>query len=246
MPMEAPALNPTGGVIAKQPVGLDYKKDPTRPGGGVFIANRSARGREEDFRDVAPGTIISGASSDEGSEGEAAPPRAAISSAPANHNDLERTYSLSSSSFAPPLPRDRSYSGSTYARGMLTPVSAVRSPVGNEVTQPQQQQQQQQHGSGRSLGQRREEQGQGPSGSSLVNFTPLNSGRGGYGNVNPALNMPGQSGLGNVQLMNVLDGPQGDTTLAEFAMADTGFLEGIPGGMFDWGEYISHTCVHGP
>jgi hypothetical protein len=41
---------------------------------------------------------------------------------------------------------------------------------------------------------------------------------------------------GNVQVMNVLDVPQASNTLEQFAMADTGFLEGIPGGMFDWGE----------
>jgi hypothetical protein len=41
---------------------------------------------------------------------------------------------------------------------------------------------------------------------------------------------------GNVQVMNVLDVPQGGNTIQEFALADTGFLEGIPGGMFDWGE----------
>jgi len=46
-----------------------------------------------------------------------------------------------------------------------------------------------------------------------------------------------QSAPGNVQLMNVLDAAQGETNLADFAIADNGFLEGIPGGMFDWSTY---------
>jgi hypothetical protein len=43
---------------------------------------------------------------------------------------------------------------------------------------------------------------------------------------------------GNVQVMNVLDVPQAHNTLEQFALADNGFLEGIPGGMFDWGESV--------
>lgn len=46
--------------------------------------------------------------------------------------------------------------------------------------------------------------------------------------------MVGQS-PGNVQVLNVLDGPQASGMLEQFAMADVGLLEGIPGGMFDWG-----------
>lgn len=56
LPMETPALNPTGGVKAKPPLSLEYRKDPTRPGGGVFIAQ--PRTREEDVKDIPPGTII--------------------------------------------------------------------------------------------------------------------------------------------------------------------------------------------
>ncbi|KAJ7273270.1 fungal-specific transcription factor domain-containing protein [Mycena rebaudengoi] len=68
--------------------------------------------------------------------------------------------------------------------------------------------------------------------SSMVNLTPL---RGSHSNVNPAMNAPANPG--QVQVMNVLDVPQASNTLREFAMADTGFLEGIPGGMFDWGQW---------
>jgi hypothetical protein len=62
-------------------------------------------------------------------------------------------------------------------------------------------------------------------------------------NVNPALN----SRLGSpsrVQLMNVLDVPQASGTLEELAMADFGLLEGIPGGMFDWGGSISSLVAN--
>ncbi len=48
---------------------LDYKKDPTRPGGGVFVA---AAGKKGEFHDVPAGTIISGSSEDGGGEGSAA------------------------------------------------------------------------------------------------------------------------------------------------------------------------------
>ena len=50
-----------------------------------------------------------------------------------------------------------------------------------------------------------------------------------------------QSAPGNVQLMNVLDAAQGGTNLANFAIADNGFLEGIPGGIFDWGMINPRT-----
>jgi hypothetical protein len=39
----APVLNPTTGVQAKPPTtGLVYKKDASRPGGGVFVAEENA------------------------------------------------------------------------------------------------------------------------------------------------------------------------------------------------------------
>lgn len=67
---------------------------------------------------------------------------------------------------------------------------------------------------------------------SMVNYTPLIKVGDSYGNLNPAMNAPGQ---GNVQIMNVLDGNQNEN-LAEYEMSDNGFLEGLPGSMFDWRE----------
>ncbi|KAF9014087.1 fungal-specific transcription factor domain-containing protein [Cyathus striatus] len=222
--METPALNPTGGVTGKPPIGLDYKKDPTRPGGGVFVA----RGKtSEDLKDIPAGIVISG-TSDEDSEGEGTSPMAATSTLlePTNSNDHDRTL-FSPSAFAPPLPGDRSFSRSNpispaySAGGLMIPVSAMRSPVA--VGEQQQQQQVS-----------AQTQGVSPTGngSSLVNFTPLNPK--GYPNVNPAMN---QAQDPNVQVMNVLDVPQSGDTLAEFSVADNSFLEGIPPGMFDFGGW---------
>ncbi|KIJ69323.1 hypothetical protein HYDPIDRAFT_172743 [Hydnomerulius pinastri MD-312] len=155
---QPPLLNPTGGVKGKQPLGgLEYKKDPSRPGGGVFIAHGEAR--KGDYEGIPQGTIIT--SSDEESDERPDPPS------------------------------------------------------------------------------RR--------GSSLVNITPLMSGGGlargesasSFPNMNPALNNVTSQTPGNVQVLNVLDVPQASNTLEQFAMADVGLLEGIPGGMFDWGQWDS-------
>lgn len=64
--METPALNPTGGVTGKKPPplgGLSYEQDPSRPGGGVFIAHGPVK---DAYTDVGPGTIISSGSEGEG------------------------------------------------------------------------------------------------------------------------------------------------------------------------------------
>lgn len=76
----------------------------------------------------------------------------------------------------------------------------------------------------------------------MVTFTPLNvggsAGRGSQNyNVNPAMNMQGSQN-GNVQVMNMLDASQSGSSMADLALADNGFLEGLPGGMFDWSETI--------
>ncbi|CAK5264927.1 unnamed protein product [Mycena citricolor] len=147
LPLEIPALNPTGGVKGKQPLALNYKPDPTRPGGGVFIAQSDSPGLD----DLPQGTVVR--------EGEAAV--------------------------------------------LLGSPSTAGAPSG-----------------------------------SMVNFTPLPTGRN-HINVNPAMNM-GPSGNQPVQVMNALDQlPQAasSNSLAELAITDTTFLEGIPGGMFDWGQW---------
>ncbi|KAJ7685333.1 fungal-specific transcription factor domain-containing protein [Mycena polygramma] len=148
LPLEAPALNPTGGVKGKQPTSLNYQPDPTRPGGGVFVAHKDS---QDNFEDLPAGTVI------KDGEGE-----------------------------------------------------------GGKGTQ-----------------------GASASGPAMVNFTPLTGGRGSHSNVNPAMNVGISSGQGQVQVMNVLDVPQAANTLADFAMTDNTFLEGIPGEMFNWGQWDS-------
>lgn len=69
MQLERPALNPTSNVKANKPPplgGLSYEKDPSRPGGGVFIVHGKAKGA---FLKAGPGVIIQG-QSDEEDEGE--------------------------------------------------------------------------------------------------------------------------------------------------------------------------------
>lgn len=74
----------------------------------------------------------------------------------------------------------------------------------------------------------------------MVNITPLGSEKvaGNIPNMNPAMNAVRSSAPEQVQVMNVLDVPQASNTLEQFAMTEAGFLEGIPGGMFDWGKPI--------
>jgi hypothetical protein len=57
-------------------------------------------------------------------------------------------------------------------------------------------------------------------------------------NVNPAMNFQPEFSSGNIQVMNVLDSTASGSNLADFQMADNGFLEGLPGSMFDWGMSI--------
>lgn len=215
--MEAPALNPTGGVKPKPPVPLDYKKDPTRPGGGVFVAHGKVA-REGDFSGVPSGVVISSNSSDSGSEtGEAA-----LGPFKSSVNDRNRASLPPTSSFAPPLPNNQSRSPQSPS---LLPPAHRGIGVASSIRSTANMQSPSQNNKGVVAS------------SSIVQFTPIGGRRSGsYSNVNPTLNMQVQQ-PGNVQVMNVLDVPQGGNTIQEFALADTGFLEGIPGGMFDWGAW---------
>ena len=98
MPIEAPALNPTGGMTVKKPAALDYKKDPTRPGGGVFILH----GKGNQFQDVPEGTITNTSEREDNSEGEVMSPAAAVVSSisfhSTNHNDRDSNHNLPSRS----------------------------------------------------------------------------------------------------------------------------------------------------
>ena len=70
-------------------------------------------------------------------------------------------------------------------------------------------------------------------GQPIVNYAPLS---GNYPNMNPALNENITIPPGNVQVMNVLDLPaNNNNALEQLAMADVGYLQGMPNSMFDWG-----------
>lgn len=231
MPFETAALNPTSGVTVKQPLGLEYKKDPTRPGGGVFVARGEAKKRDEDLKDVPEGVVIRGSSDDE-LEAQG------ISSAPPisderGRGERGRASMMASSAFAPPLPQsDIGVMGVSSTAPSSTAASGSASDVrGSSLLQSAIRNTRQiQPGKTPGLGV-----------SPMVNFSPL-SGAGvaqsaSLANMNPAMNSRGPAGSNQVQVMNVLDGQPMGGTLADFAMVDTGFLEGIPGGMFDWSEY---------
>ena len=183
---EAPALNPTGGVKSKQPLGgLVFLKDPTRPGGGVFIARDSAN--QEEFKHLE-GIVIH-----EGSEGETL----------ASSYDSQR------------------------------PNAMAWTPEGQSSPQSPQQ---------------HTHAHQAQSNPSMVNYAPLVGAN--YPNVNPAMNngftqvqqqssnsnnATGAIPPGHVQVINLLDQAQGAGALEQLAMAEAGFLEGMPSTIFDWG-----------
>jgi len=150
--LERPALNPTSNVTTNKPPplgGLSYQKDPSRPGGGVFIAHGKAKGA---YPEVAPGVIIESHSEEEDEGG----------AAPAGASDDESGGARSQTS----------------------------------------------------------------------------SGQDGKANVNPVLNEGGMPDGGNVQVMNILDsGPTSTRALEQLALADNNWLDGIPGGIFDWGQW---------
>ena len=217
-------------MTGKQPIGLEYKQDPTRPGGGVFVAHGEAKKREGDFRDVPEGVIIRSSSDDE----TEADDKQGVSSAPISdergRDDRERASMMSSSAFAPPLPSDVGIMGGTSSRSP-DPAGDVR---GSSLLQSTRRNTlQMQPGETPRLGP-----------SSIVNFTPLSGATGGatqrnamLANVNPAMNTHALAESTQVQVMNPLDGQSGASgTLAELQTVDSGFLDGIPGGMFDWGK----------
>ncbi|GJE90761.1 GAL4 and fungal-specific transcription factor domain-containing protein [Phanerochaete sordida] len=84
----------------------------------------------------------------------------------------------------------------------------------------------------------------------MVNYAPLVGAN--YPNVNPAMNNGFAGGAqgaggpaapaippGHVQVINLLDQAPGANALEQLALADTGFLEGMPATIFDWGSWDS-------
>ncbi|KAI0082837.1 hypothetical protein K474DRAFT_1655018 [Panus rudis PR-1116 ss-1] len=186
--LEPPPLNPTGGVKGKPPTGgLTFTKDPSRPGGGVFVAREKPS--EELVRELPEGTIIT--------EGEAR--AAAISHVRTTNNDIP----MSSAASSPVGPR----SGWNWP-----PSSSTRADNQNRSTTA-------------------------ASSSSMVNLTAIGSN---YQNVNPALNTAvAGGGPENVQILNMLDYPQGTESVQQFHVADPGFFGSIPANMYDYSQWDS-------
>ena len=213
-PSVPPLLNPTGGVKGRSLASkLSFQKDSTRPGGGVFIAKGAI---DQELREKLPeGTIVPGGDSDEGEAPGA-------SSAPeANDDGLQ--------SSAPP-PVDRPHHG-TSDSWLTPPCPSEPAPMvvdSAAVTHGRRQVRQQHMQSGVA---------QAGSSTSMASFSPLGDNFPNMNmnmNMNPALNDQ-MSAPENVHLMNVLDQTPSMNGLEQQAMADVGFLEGIPGAMFDWG-----------
>ncbi|KAH9857171.1 fungal-specific transcription factor domain-containing protein [Lenzites betulinus] len=207
---EAPALNPTGGVKGMPPpVALKFQKDATRPGGGVFVVRAPM---EKDRLDNMPeGTIITPEASGAAAAGGDGASGGAGGSGGGTGGG--------------------SRTGGDEDRAGVARLHQQQQQFAQQQAQQQQQQQHQQQQQVQA-----QMQMQSPGGSAMVHFTPL--GPDAFPNMNPALD--GQMGMPeNVQVMNVLDHPQGGSVnvLEQQAMADAGFLEGIPPSMFDWGQW---------
>ncbi|EJD05925.1 uncharacterized protein FOMMEDRAFT_104282 [Fomitiporia mediterranea MF3/22] len=212
-------LNPTAGVVPKHQgrmKGVKYRNDPTRPGKGVFIAHGKAK--EGDYTDLPEGTVvISQGFSDEESEGEVSAAEVSVVRPTNDPASSSPTHAYSTSTSGTHLaPRTRvpaSPESSDITRHELTARAAAASGtgpgagVGNDTS----------------------------SASSMPSYIPTTSGSGGdIANVNPALNAAGPS---DVLIMNTLETNPQPSVLDEMSIADTGFLEGIPGGMFDWPQW---------
>ena len=233
-------LNPTGGVKGKQPVILDYKQDPSRAGGGIFVAQSQV----PELKDVPKGVVIRKSEVDIGdSKGEDSSPAAstaAVSSvsllASNNNNDQVRAAFPSSrtgssaSRAVSKTTRQRALPPDAFEQSMFTVTSPVVNYAGSFVAPPP-----------LTGG---HEAGVVSNPATMVKVTPLTAaGMSSKMNVNPVMNQT-ESSSGNVQVMNVLDEVASGTSLVNFQMADDGFLEGLPGGMFDWGMFSSFISYH--
>lgn len=195
--MEAPALNPTIGVQSKAPIGgLVYKKDSSRPGGGVFIAQGNSG-------ESLPAGVYISDDVDSQSEGEDSPSPPHVDS----FND-ESSSSVLPLDLHMPAPAFASNASAAEVHRSLQ-LQDTTSGAGN---------------------------------STIVNMMSMGGNFEGEQNVNPAMNSR-MGTPGNVQVMNVLDVPQASNTLEQFAMDDFGLLEGIPGGMFDWGKPLDTSVA---
>ncbi|KAI0748532.1 fungal-specific transcription factor domain-containing protein [Daedaleopsis nitida] len=246
---DTPVLNPTGGVKGRPLLAaLKFQKDGTRPGGGVFVAKGPVIDKE--LEKLPEGTIISTAGGGGGGdEGEALP---VVSSAARPDNDslrssLSRSLHPSRSGSGSVVPMDAAAWSSASASAMVVDSAGAGSGSGARQQLQQQQQSQHRHHQQQQLQQQQQQQlqqqhVQDHTGAAMVNFSPLAAS---FPNMNPALN---DQMAAPEQVMNVLDHPQAgsDGVLEQHAMADVGFLDGIPGTMFDWGQWDTFFARFAP
>lgn len=176
-------------------------------------------GKKDDLTDVPDGVIIS-SSDDMESEGEAS----AAATAPSAPTNNDRAFLLSSSAFAPPLPASESLSPQL-RRGLMATMASRAS--GGPLHRSS---------SGSSAG-----AGQGAGSAPIVHFTSLGS-REDADSANVNSRMDASLEERAVEAMGVLDASQAANTFEQFGLGDSGFLEGIPGGMFDWGGYCPYDA----
>lgn len=207
--------------------GLKFKYDPTRPGKGVFVAHGKAK--EADYKDLPEGTVvISQGLSDEESEGEES--AAEVSSIHPTNDSAPSSTRPAAGSGPMPVPHSHTSASRGTPDDAQHPLGLLHMLSSTAVSS----------GSGPGAGAADAAAGQSSSGpsSSIVNYVPIGPGgpsapgSGDFANVNPALNAAGSS---DVLVMNMLEANPQPNLLNEMAAVDNGLLEGIPGGMFDWG-----------
>jgi hypothetical protein len=232
LPFQPPAMNPTAGTTINQPIeSLQYKRDPTRPGGGVFVA-RGVVTTESPDADVElkldelelPRAVSASAPNTPGTQGSAkTPPPSAPAPVPAE-KPAKVPPSRARGKSRSTAPPSRQSSARQASLPALAPAPPHPPPAGQHpLAHP-------------AAAAAASHPAVGPQ-PMVQDFGEVPFGAFGNGNLNPAL-AAGGAGFAQVQLMNALDAPT-DGDLAQLALADTGFLEGMPTTMFDWGQWDS-------
>jgi hypothetical protein len=247
MDTPAPVLNPTPGAKPNQPfAGLEFRKDPSRPGGGVFVAKNVSRGastpRTDGGADEPPA-----ADEDEDERAFDADPSLLRDGVPTTRllvleenghpRPLAQPSPASMSSPATVSTPGTAGSSAPAATPAPAPTPPVAAPAKESRRQPRGRRPSRQQTNGPPPTLAPPPPPPPPGLPALVGF---NAGLGGPGlpNVNPAMD-----GLGaDVRVMNALDMPShpdgggGTPSLDQLFPANMGFLESMPTtSMFDWG-----------
>lgn len=192
-----------------------FTKDPSRPGGGVFVAREKPS--DDLVRELPEGTIIS-------ATGETI--TAAVSNVRTPNDDVSMSLPANASSSSPAA--GAAYGGNKWSWSS----TSGHAHSGSSTASPQQQHPQAQA------------QQAGSSSASMVNLSTMGgngSGATNYQNMNPALNNAVSGGPENVQILNMLDyAPQGNPVQSfqvTDQVTDPGFFTSIPASMYDYSKY---------